>query len=59
MVFVIQSDDNHIKVFDSDTITVLASLPRFSAADKESIRNRALEALKIKDDPVGFFHKDG
>ena len=59
VVFVVQADDKHIKVFDSDTITILSSLPRFSADDMESIKNWALEALNEEIDPFDYFHREG
>jgi len=46
VVFIIQSDEKHVKVFDSDAITILSSLPRFSVLDKEAIKMKAFEALK-------------
>lgn len=59
VVFVVQSDDKHIKVFDSDTITILSSLPRFSSNDMKSIKSWALEALNEGSDPYDYFHRDG
>ncbi len=43
VVFIIGAQENHIKDYDSDTISILASLPRFSYDVQEKIKLKALE----------------
>jgi hypothetical protein len=56
IVFVIQSDKKHTKIYDSDTVTILSSLSRFSFAEQEIIKkcaNDAIEESKKEDtDPI-------
>jgi len=58
VVFIIQTEEKHLKVFDSDTITILSSLPRFSTYDQESIQKHAERSLKHSK-PADEFHRDG
>jgi len=45
VVYIIGSDKNHIKEYDSDTITILSSLPRFTLAAQTVIKQNAHDAL--------------
>lgn len=58
VVYVIASDKGHVKEYDSDTITILSSLPRFTEDAQNEIRSHAIQAL-AEDDPVKFFNNSG
>jgi len=56
-VYVIAADRGHIKEFDSDTITILSSLPRFSREVQAVIKECAVQALKIPE-PINAFNQN-
>lgn len=46
VVYVIKSSEERIKAYDSDSVSILASLPRFSKKDKNKLKDLALKYSK-------------
>ena len=55
VVYVIKINNENIKQYDSDSVTILASLPRFTLEEKNEIR---LLALKYSDLDIKKFNKE-
>lgn len=55
IVQVIATSSEYIKDYDSDTITILSSLPRFTHDEQNQIKEKALRATK-KEDPIKEFN---
>lgn len=43
VVYVVNSSGKKVKTYDSDSVSILASLPRFSKKDKDTLRDLALK----------------
>ncbi|WP_413363743.1 FRG domain-containing protein [Lysinibacillus sp. 3P01SB] len=55
-VFLIRANSSQIKQFDSDTISILASLPRFTESEKQEIYTLAIEhSGNLSEDSGGDF----
>lgn len=48
-VFVIDAKKSEIKQFDSDTVSILSSLPRFTLCEKEEMKERAMSFVEMQD----------
>lgn len=58
VVYIIGAPKTHIKEYDSDTISILASLPRFSQKEQKRIRKKADEALNDKKREIFNYDSD-
>lgn len=58
VVFIIGAPETHIKEYDSDTISILASLPRLTQDEQQRIRHKALRLMYDGETKIKKFNSD-
>ena len=61
IVYLLRAEKEYIKVYDSDTVSMLASIPRFCESDRDGIKKAARQSVKKHEqesDQISDFNKN-